>query len=52
MFYKALLSIENVLVHIWSVALVQTIVGSSHVIVNALPASVDESDMSQFLAMA
>jgi hypothetical protein len=52
MFFKVLLSIENVLVHIWSVALAQTIIGSSYVIVDASPDSADEFDMSQFLAMA
>jgi hypothetical protein len=52
MFFKVLLSIENIPTHVWSMEVAQTIVGSSCLIFDASPASADGSNMSQFLAVA
>jgi hypothetical protein len=52
MFFKVLLSIEKIPMHVWSIEVPQTIVGSSCLIFNASPSSMDGSDMSQFLVAA
>jgi hypothetical protein len=52
LFFKVLLSIENISAHIWLVAIAQTIVRFSCLIFDVSPASSDGSYMSQFLAAA
>jgi hypothetical protein len=52
LFFKVLLSRENMPSHIWSVELAQMVVGSSSLIFDVSPASADGSDMSQFLVAA
>jgi hypothetical protein len=52
LFFKVLLSIENIPTQIWLVATTQTIVRSSCLIFNVSPVSSDGFDMSQFLAAA
>jgi hypothetical protein len=43
---------KNILAHVWSVESAQTVIGSSCLIFDVSSASVDGSDMSQFLAVA
>jgi hypothetical protein len=46
MFFKVVLSIENIPVHVRSIDSVQMVVRSSCLIFNASPTSTDGSDMS------
>jgi hypothetical protein len=50
--YKVLLSITNVYVHIWSVDIVQDILGSSCVVFELAPSSIAGTDLSSFMVVA
>jgi hypothetical protein len=50
--HKVLLSIENMLVHVWSREVPQTIIGTSCLIFNTSPHTANMTDMSIFLAAA
>jgi hypothetical protein len=52
MFFKVLMSVENIPAHVWSVTTAQTIIGSSCLIFDVSPTLADGSNMSQFLAVA
>jgi hypothetical protein len=49
---KVLLVIKNIMVHTWSLEMVQQVVGSSCLMFNATPRSLDGSDQSRFVAAA
>jgi hypothetical protein len=49
--FEVLLSIENIPAHTWSLDTAQTVVGSSYLVFEMVPRSVDGSDMSRFLAV-
>jgi hypothetical protein len=46
--FKVLLSISNIPAHVWSVEMIQAIVGSSCLVFEVPPCSLDQSDLSSF----
>jgi hypothetical protein len=52
LFFKVLLSIMNLLTHIWSVEAVQTIIGLACLIQEVALASANEEDLSMYLVVA
>jgi hypothetical protein len=49
--YMVLLSMMNVPTHVWSLEFVQAVVGTSCLVVEASPASLDRSDLSIFFVV-
>jgi hypothetical protein len=49
--FKVLLSVSNVLAHVWSVQTIQEFVGSSCLVFEVSPRSLDQSDLSSFLVV-
>jgi hypothetical protein len=50
--FKVLLSVTNVLKHIWSLDTIQAIIGSSCLMFKASPQSLEGSDLSSFFVVA
>jgi hypothetical protein len=50
--FKVLLSITNIPVHAWLAELAQAVMGSSCLVFNTVPCSLDRSDMSSYLVIA
>jgi hypothetical protein len=50
--YKVLLIVDNITAHIWSVQMVQEIIGSSCLIFEPALTSAEGSDLSQFMVVA
>jgi hypothetical protein len=51
-YFKVLLSISNVPVHVWSLDTIQAVSGSSCLVFEAAPQSMDGSDLSSFMVVA
>jgi hypothetical protein len=50
--YKVLLSISNILAHAWSVDFIQAMIGSSCLVFEVAPSSLEQTDLSSFLVVA
>jgi hypothetical protein len=52
LYFKVLLSVTNIPAHAWSLDMAQAIVGSSCLIAEVFPRSLDGVDLSHFMAVA